>query len=214
MSRQGLRRIVLLIVCAASVGCHANNYAERGAGFGALAGAATGAALADRSGNAATGAVVGSAVGAITGAAMGSSIDADVARNEMIIEQRMGRRMASAVMIDDVIAMTQAGLSPVVIKNHIRAKGVGQPIEVGELIAMRNAGVSDDVIQAMQNGQAPQLDARPVRTIPAATPVIVEEHHYGPYYGRPYWHPHPRRRPPAFCPPPRPRSGFSFSIRN
>ena len=212
----------LISVCVAvgmlvaASGCQSSSYAERGAGFGALAGAATGAALGDRSGNAGAGAVVGTAVGAITGAALGSSVDADVARNQAIVEQHMGRQMAMAVTVDDVVSMSAANLSDDVIRNHIRAKGVAQTIEVGDLITMRNAGVSDTVIQAMQNGRSPQT-AAPVghqtTIVQPARPVIVEEHyHHAPYFGPPRFYA-PRRRPVRYCPPPRSGASFSFSVR-
>lgn len=199
----------------AATGCQTSSYAERGAGFGALAGAATGAAIGNRSGNSGTGAVVGTAVGALTGAALGTAVDADVARNQAIVEQHMGRQMAMAVTVDDVVAMTSANLSEDVISNHIRAKGVAQTIAVGDLITMRNAGVSDGVIQAMQNGQAPQYPAQSlVQQPPGPTAVIVEEHyHHAPYYGPPrFYTPRPVRRHMPHRPHHHRSSGFHFSI--
>ena len=63
-------------------------------------------------GNTAAGAAIGEGVGALTGAAIGNSQDQAEARNRAIIEQQIGRQLAGAVRVDDVIAMTRAGVAP------------------------------------------------------------------------------------------------------
>ena len=191
--------LLFLSICA---GCQSFRYAEKGAAVGAVTGAVAGAALGEDGGDAAAGAAIGSAVGLLAGAAVGDAIDQDMARNQALIEQRMGRRMAGAATMNDVISMTQAGLSEDIIRTHIESQGVARPLQVGDLIALRNAGVSDGVIQAMQRTPVPrQSDPSPT---PNPRPVFVEEHHYfgppcPPYgpYGRHrfhrYWHA-PRRQ--------------------
>ena len=122
----------------------------------------------------------------------------------------MGRPMQGAVTVPDVVAMTQAGLSDDVIVTHIRASGVAQPLGVNELIHLRNMGVRDTVINAMQ--QTPPRTAQmgqPAVAYPAyaAPPVVV-----APYY-------------PVYVPPPPPpayfhyhrhrgRMGWGFSVSN
>ena len=109
----------------------------------------------------------------------------------------MGRKMAGSVTVTDVISMSQAGLSDDVIRTHIGANGVAHRPQVQDLITLRSAGVSDAVIQAMQQTPPPRLAAPPPPV--AHPPVIVEEHHYiappyppfGPYHR--FGHP-PRRR--------------------
>jgi hypothetical protein len=192
---------------ALALGCRSASYAERGAVLGGLAGAATGAAIGNHNGNTGAGAVIGTAVGALTGAAVGDSIDEDVARNRALIEQQMGRRMAEAVTIEDVIAMHQNSLSDGVIITHIRGYGVAQRPQVNELITLRNHGVSDAVIQAMQETPPPQAPSPPP-PLPQPRPVVIEEHYYGPPLP-PYWryrphHIHRRHRGPGF------HWGFSF----
>ena len=167
----------LLVAAAMAGGCRSPYYADRGALFGGLTGAGVGALVGDAAGNAGAGAVIGSAVGAITGAAVGESIDADVARSRAEIEARMGRQMQGAVTSQDIVAMTQAGLSDDVIVTHIRANGVAQPLAVHELIHLRNMGVRDSVINAMQ--QAPPRVAA-ATTYPGYPPrEVIVEHHYG-----------------------------------
>jgi hypothetical protein len=183
------------------------SYGERGTLFGGLVGAGTGAAIGQQSGNPGAGAVIGTAVGALTGGAIGDGIDEDVARNRAEVEARMGRQMAGAVTPEDVVAMTQAGLSDDVIATHIRAHGVAHPPQVNDLITLRNQGVSDNVLKALQSSPGPQPSAAY-----APQPVIVEERIYPSY--RPYWGP-----PPPFWygyrggyGPPRRRPGYSVGF--
>jgi hypothetical protein len=180
---RGLTIAALLL----AAGCRSPYYADRGALFGGLTGAGVGALVGDAAGNAGAGAVVGTALGAITGAAVGEGIDADLARSKAEIEARLGRQMQGAVTPQDVIAMTQAGLSDEVITTHIRANGVAQPLAVGDLIGLRNMGVRDSVINAMQ--QAPPRTAQATAVYPAYPPAreVIVEHYY-----------------PTFCPPPAP----------
>jgi hypothetical protein len=198
MNRTRLATALSLLVCAAA-GCRSPYYADRGALFGGLTGAGVGALVGEANGNAGAGALIGSAVGAVTGSVVGEGIDADVARSRAEIEARLGRQMQGAVTVPDVIAMTQAGLSDDVITTHIRSSGVAQPLGVGELIQLRNMGVRDAVINAMQ--QAPPPGTLAASTYPAypAYPAypgreVIVEHHYPAY---PAWG-------PVWCPPPRP----------
>lgn len=188
-----------LLILAIAGGCQATSYAERGATLGALTGALGGAAIGEHNGDAASGALVGTVVGAMAGAAVGDTIDFEAARSAEIIEQRMGRKFAGAVAMGDVIAMSQAGLSENVITTHLRANGVASPPTVNDLITLRNAGVSDAVIQAMQQTPPPTAELTGPYIPGPPGPVIIEEHHYVappfPYYGY-----HPRRPRPVSRP--------------
>lgn len=194
------------MLAAAAVGCRSPYYADQGALLGGLAGAGVGAAIGEHNDNPLAGAAIGAVVGTLTGAAIGDNIDHDVARNNAIIEQRMGQRLAGAVSIPQVVSMTRAGLSDDVIITHIQANGVAQRPQTGDLIALKEQGVSDRVINAMQS-QAPIAYATPLPP-PRPTPVIVEEY----YYGHPYYYPPPPcyRRPPYYGS----HWGFSYSSRH
>jgi hypothetical protein len=206
--------ITWILSCA--LGCRSPYYSDRGALAGGLAGAGVGAAIGDASGNAGPGAIIGAALGTITGNAIGESIDADLARSKAEIEARMGRQMSGAVTSQDVIAMTQAGLSEDVIATHVRANGVVQPPGVNDLIFLRNNGVSDRVIQALQQAPPPASVAQasyaaPVAYGPAPRTVVVE-HYYAPPWARcapcgppVHWHHHGHRQRPGV------RWGFSFA---
>lgn len=187
----------LYVTCTASLlalatGCQSLNYAQRGALAGGLAGAGLGAAVGESGGDAASGALLGGALGAVTGAVVGDGMDADRARQAQI-EAAIGRQMAGAVTAEDAIAMTQAGLSDEVITAHIRANGVARPPQVNDLINLRNQGVSDHVITALQTTRAPVAVVRGPAPPP---PVIVEEVHYDPWWcpPGPPWRYHPMHR--------------------
>ena len=191
---------------AFAVGCRSAPYAEKGLVLGGLAGAATGAAIGENAGNAGAGAVIGTAVGALTGAAIGESVDEEIAYNRALVEQQMGRRMAESVTVGDVIAMSHASLSEDVIVTHIRAHGVAQRPTVNDLITLRDQGVTDGVIRAMQETPPPQPASLPR---PRPRPVVIEEHYYGPPHPW-YWHSGPRHRHRRYNPGPGVHWGFSF----
>ena len=177
--------IVLLFVPLLSfAACRSPYYADRGAALGGLAGGLTGAALGDRQGNAAGGALIGTAVGALTGAAIGDSMDAEVERRRALIEARTGQRMMGLVTNSDVTTMVTSGLSDDVIINHICANGVASPLTPNDIIQMHDKGVSEKVINAMQQTAARQITPPPVSY---AAPVVIEE----PYVVAPYWRPGP-----------------------
>jgi hypothetical protein len=183
-----------ILVSLATLGCRSPYYSDRGALAGGLAGAGIGAAIGDASGAAGPGAIIGAALGTLTGNAIGEGIDADLARSKAEIEARMGRQMSGAVSNEDVIAMTQAGLSEDVIATHIRAHGVARPPAVNDLIILRNQGVSDRVIQALQQTPPPTAAAVPVSyAVGPPRAVLVE-----PYY----------------CPPPPPHFYFHHGHRH
>lgn len=197
--------VLILLVSVALAGCQSPYYADRGAGLGALAGAGAGAIIGNQTGDAGTGAVIGAGLGALTGAAVGSGMDEMAAQNRAQIAAQMGRQVqAGAANVNEVLAMTRAGVNPQLIQNYVRTSGVAQPISAAEVISLHQQGVDTNVIQAMQT---PTVVNGPV--VASRPPVIVEEHYYGrpgcygPHYG--YYHGyHPPRRGP--------RTSFGISI--
>jgi hypothetical protein len=197
-----------LVACALAslLGCRSPFYADRGALFGGLTGAGVGALVGDATGHTAAGAAIGTAVGALAGAAVGDTIDADMARNKAEIEARMGRQMQGAVTPQDVIAMTQAGLSDEVIATHIRVNGMAQPLQANDLIQLRNMGVRDNVINAMQQTPPRVAGAVPAGAYPGygspaygypayPAPVVMAPYPAYPYWGPPYGGYYYRRGP-------------------
>jgi hypothetical protein len=125
------------------------------------------------------------------------------ARNRAMIEQGLQRPVGTnPVTNDDVVAMTQAGLSDEIIVTHIRSHGVARPPQAADLILLQQQRVSPAVIRAMQ--EPPMVAQRPVLVQPAPAPVIVEEYYYQPW---PYYRPYR-------CPPPPPRVGVGVAFHN
>ncbi len=203
--------IVPLLLAVGSTGCRSPYYADRGAAVGGIAGGLTGAALGDRHGNAAAGALVGTAVGALTGAALGDSIDADVQRREALIEARTGTRMANRVTTTDVMTLARSGLSDDVIVQHIQTHGVAMSLTPSDIIRLHDNGVSENVINTMQQTAARQFAARPIEPVVVGPPMVIRESYVAPpYWGPPLRHCGPRRSR-RYGPRPGVSWGFGFA---
>lgn len=201
---------LVLLTSLNLAGCRSPYYADRGAGLGALAGAGAGAIIGDATGgNAGSGALIGAGLGALTGAAVGTEMDALAAQNRAEIAAQMGRQVqAGAANVQEVIAMSRAGVDPRLIQNYVRTSGVVAPLAAADVIYLHEQGVSTDVIQVMQN---PPVAGPPM--VASRPPVIVEEHYYGPpVCARPHFGYHHGYRGPRCGPRGGPRTSFGFSI--
>ncbi|REK19585.1 MAG: hypothetical protein DWQ37_00520 [Planctomycetota bacterium] len=182
---------LLLLVSLFATGCASPYRSDQGALLGGLGGAGVGAIVGNAVGNTGAGAAIGAGVGALSGAAVGGSLDEIEARNRAEIEARLGRPAPpGAVTINDVIAMSQAGVPQEVITTHIQTHGVATPLQAGDLILLQQQGVSPRVVQAMQAPPAagPAAYGAPpgvvVEPVPYVAPVPV---YYAPppYFYRP-----------------------------
>ena len=197
-------RYMVLVTLVAVAGCQgpAYQYGQHQnrngmALFGGLAGAGIGAALSNGNSNTGENALLGAAVGALTGAAVGNAVDDVEARNQALFQQRLGRRLAGATTINDVISLSKAGLGDEVIRTHLARHGMSQPLTTQDLIVLKENGVSDTVINAMQNPPVPRDIAAKQQ------PVVIEEHYHSappfPWFqyhhhrGRRHYYPHRRR---------------------
>jgi hypothetical protein len=181
--------VCILAASLLAAGCASPSHTEEGTLFGGLLGAGTGAIIGHAAGNTAAGAAIGAGVGALSGAAIGAGQDQVEARNRAAIERQIGRQMAGAVHIDDVVAMTRAGVQPELIMNHIRAHGMAAPLQAPDLIMLQQQGVDGRVIATMQATPVPCVAGQPVIVQEAGPPPVVVEG----YYGRPYYYHHPHR---------------------
>ena len=202
--------VVWLTLCTATLlasGCRSPYYADRGAAAGGLAGAGIGAIVGSQTGDPLAGAAIGAGLGAITGNVFGAQLDEVAAQNRAEIAAQMGRQVTpGAATVNEVVAMSRAGVDQRLIMNYVNTSGVAAPLTPQDVITLSQQGVSPDVISAMQTPRPPvQTAAAP------AGPVIVEQHHYGPpvYYGPPpprYHYYHHRH-----C---HPRVGWGISFSN
>jgi len=187
-----------LLLCL--VGCNSPYHADRGALFGGLTGAGVGALVGHAAGNTGAGAAIGAGVGALTGAAIGSEMDQVEARNRAMIEQKLGRQVAAgAVTTGEVVSMYQAGVADELIINHVRAHGMAAPLQTSDLLWLQEQKIPTPIITAMQ-----QSPPKPVQAA-SATPVVVEEYHYDPYWdpwGPRYYYRYGPPPPPHYHPGP------------
>ncbi len=177
-----MRPILLLLIGFAmisSLGCASGPYAQNGAMVGGMIGAPVGAIIGANNGDAGAGALIGGAIGALSGSNIGSNIDQQNQANAYANSVR-----SAQLGLADVIGMTRNGLGDDVIMTQIQTNGVIATPTSADLITLKNAGVSDRVIQAMQTANINRY-----ATPASVQPVIVEEHYYGP--------------PVSFRPPPR-----------
>jgi len=197
----------LIAAILAPTAVQAQGHTEKGAVIGGVGGALAGAAIGKQNDETAAGALIGGAIGLFTGSAIGSAKDDEINRARAY-QQQLNWRMARAVSMQDVLTMTRNGLSEDVIINHIRQNGSQRPVEVNDVIALHQQGVSQRVIVAMQ--QAPLATAPVVQTPRYERPVIVQERHYvAPSYYRSYGHHHHYHRYQRY---PYQRSGVSWGV--
>ena len=183
----------LALAALTLAGCASPYYADKGAGLGALGGAGVGALVGHAVGDTGAGALIGAGVGALGGAAVGTSLDNIQAQNRAEIAAQMGRQVQpGAATVEEVVAMSRSGVSPLLISNYVRTSGMARPVTASDVIALHNSGVPDPVIQAMQTPPAP--GAVPL-VAQAPAPVIVEQVYYPAPICDPHFDYHHHHRP-------------------
>ncbi len=201
--------LALPVLLLAGGGCASGPRAEEGTVLGGLGGTAVGAIIGHQSGRTAEGALIGAAVGALAGNTIGGSLDEIEARNRAELEARLGQMAPrGSVTVEDIIAMSQAGVPESVIVSHIQIHGVTHPLSAADLIRLQNAKVSEAVMNAAQRASAtPPRPAPPYASGLPPAGVVVEEHYVAPACPFPpppvvyhhYYRPRPRhihrRRP-------------------
>ena len=190
-------------------GCQNMNNTQSGALLGTGLGATAGALIGNASGHAGGGALIGAAAGAVTGGLAGNAADAREERDAAVAHAQYAnaksQAFARAVTASDVVTMAHSGVGDDVIVNALRTRGCRWDSSPDAVIALKQQGVSDRVIEAMQN-----TGLRPISTDMAPPPpvvygppppvaggvVVVGPGYYGPrpdwgprpyYYGRPYY---------------------------
>jgi len=180
--------LVGILSIAASMGCTGPpTHTGEGAAVGGLTGAGLGALIGSASGRPGAGAAIGAGVGALTGGVIGHAEDKAEARDRAAIEAQIGRQLAGATTVDDVIAMTHSSVSEDVIINQIRTHGIRAPLGPGDLIALQQQGVTDRVIQTMQSMPPGGVPAGPPMMVPGPPPPVYAPYPYRPYPR--YYHP-------------------------
>lgn len=181
--------VLLAVLAAGFAGCRSNTNATNGALAGTALGGLAGALIGSESGHTAGGAVIGAAAGALTGGLLGEAEDAREERDAAIshanyVEYRSDR-WDRAISTNDVLEMVHGGVGDDVIVKSIRTRGSRFDASPENIVYLKQQGVSDRVIQALQSQTVPPP---PVYYERAPRVVVV---HDGPYYyrrGRRYRH--------------------------
>jgi outer membrane lipoprotein SlyB len=176
----------LLLGIVLVAGCEAPNHTTEGAVVGGLGGAGIGALIGHAAGNTGAGAAIGAGVGALTGAAVGASQDKADAQRQAAIAA--ASQPVGTETIDNVMAMTQQHVDDGIIINQVRTYRMVAPLTSEDIIRLQQAGVSTEVIRAMQ--ESPPVPRGVVVEGPPPPPpggVIIESgwgrpHYYHPYY--------------------------------
>ena len=124
---------------------------ESKAGTGALVGGGLGAGTGALISPTPAGVLIGAGVGAATGAIIGSALDSSDRENlEHKSPNTMGKiDRSEQLSIDDVIKMSQAGLTDDKIIGTIHSTGSVYHLSSSDIDELKNAGVSQRVIDFM-----------------------------------------------------------------
>ncbi|HTS19707.1 MAG TPA: YXWGXW repeat-containing protein [Verrucomicrobiae bacterium] len=193
--------IAVLAVGVVLTGCYTPegrpDYTANGALAGGAIGAGTGAIIGGAAAhNAGAGALIGGAVGVVSGALIGHSIDeqqrARLQQEAPATWQRV--EQGQPLGLADIKQLAKAGVSDEVIISQIRNSHSVYQLSTSEIIDLKDAGVSERVIDFMINTASsyaatpppPPQDGAPVQAVPAAQPPpppLVEEYYPAPAPG-------------------------------
>ena len=121
----------------------------------------------------AEGALIGAVAGATTGTIAGNAIDREIAQQKIADQRQIQQQVATAVSMDQVIRMAQSGLGSDVITQQIHAQGIIRRPTIDDLITLKQNGVDDRVINALQQARIAGQSA-PVRVVERLQPVPIE----------------------------------------
>ncbi len=144
---------VTLVAGLALTGCYTPDGRPDRTASGALGGAAVGATSGALIGRSPGAAILGGAIGAITGGLIGNAMDADArARLQAQAPQTYTRiDQGQPLQVADVKAMARAGIKDDLIISQIRNTHTSYHLSATEIIELRDAGVSERVIDFMIN---------------------------------------------------------------
>jgi uncharacterized protein YcfJ len=136
-----------------------------GALTGAAIGAGGGAIIGHQTGHGAEGALIGGAIGALTGGIMGNAMDQQqretLSRQSPQTLHRL--EQGQPLGLADVKALSKAGVGDDVIISQIRQSRTAYRLTTAEIIDLKDAGVSEKVIDFMINSPSLYAPGAPPR---------------------------------------------------
>ena len=143
---------------------------------GALAGGATGAIIGSAAGRGPGGALVGAAVGTVAGGLIGHSADqSQELRAQAQMPQAPQPAQGQPLGIEDVKALSKGGVGVDLIISQIRNSRTVYHLGTAEIIDLKNAGVSDKVIDYMINTPGTVTQMPSATVAPSASPAVVQQ---------------------------------------
>lgn len=172
-------------------GCVNPDGTQNNTGTGALIGAGTGAFLGAIAGgprNGGAGALIGAAAGALAGGLIGNSADREQeARLKAQAPQTYERAVqGTPLSLADVKALAKAGISEDVMLNQIKNSRTIFHLTAADIIDLRDAGVSDKVVNYMISTPSTVSDSPPAQVVvdqapppaPVETVVVAPDPNY------------------------------------
>jgi hypothetical protein len=170
-----MKRSVYLLVAGvvgiSMAGCYTPQGRPDYTASGALAGGATGAMVGSMGGRSGPGALVGGAVGAVIGGLIGHGMDrTQEAQLRAQSPQTLQRvEQGQPLTVPDVQALVRANISDDLIISQIRNSRTVYHLTTADIIALKNSGVSERVIDFMINTPT-QLGSTQVEGVVGPTP--------------------------------------------
>lgn len=163
--QHAVRRTLLLCVTGALLpGCSHLNHSQDGTLIGTGVGTVAGAVIGHQSGRPGLGALVGAVAGGVGGGLIGNARDVREERDAAVsyagyVERR---RLADlrAVTNRDVVELSLSGAGEQVIIGHIRDRGGRFDLSTEAIVQLKQDGVSDAVIEAMQQNNTSRIVER------------------------------------------------------
>ncbi len=206
------------VVCIAVAGCQSYRPNTVAGGLlGSTTGGLMGAAIGSSEGKSGEGALIGALAGGVTGAALGNQADQANLQQEQLATQKAMMAQQAAVTFEQVIQMSQSGLSDEVIINQIQSSGIARRPTTNDLIQLKNSGLNDSVIGALQSTRiASAQNFAPPNSYPPSSyspnPTIYVDRQYVPVCPAPpvIYRPIPHRYPHRYAG--RGRAGFAVQF--
>lgn len=162
-----LAALALLIVTGS--GCAPLNHTEAGAAGGGIIGGALGTVVGAATGHPLAGAAIGAGSGALLGGAVGHAEDR---REQRQVQAAADWQARHQVTVPEVIQMTHQHVGDNLIIQQIDSTYSNFDIRPEDITMLKQQGVSDRVILAMQQRRVPPPGAYRVR--PASGVVVYE----------------------------------------
>ncbi len=170
-----------------------------GAAVGGVTGGLIGAAIGSNNDKTKEGALIGGIAGVVAGGLLGNRVDQERLHQAQYEQQSYNRAVGSAVSFEDIVHMSQSGLADEIIIRQVESQGILVRPTTSDLILLKNNGVSDRVLAAIQSAYGPNnspppptyAPPQPRYVVPAPQPVIIEQWATPVYVTPVYRHPYP-----------------------